>query len=201
MVVDQLLVATGRRPDLERVDVASVGLDPSGPLEVDDHLRVIGVDRLWAIGDLTGKGAFTHISMYQADIVVRDILGQEVTPADYRAVPRVTFTDPEIGSVGLSEREARAGGIRVRVGRADVSASARGWIHKAGNQGMVKVIEDRDRGVLVGATSMGPWGGEVLSMLTLAVHAEVPIGVLAHMIYAYPTFHRAVEDALRDLGS
>ncbi|HEY4927608.1 MAG TPA: NAD(P)/FAD-dependent oxidoreductase [Acidimicrobiales bacterium] len=201
LVVDRLLVATGRRADLARVDVASVGLDAAAPLEVDDHLRVQGVERLWAIGDITGKGAFTHMSMYQADIVVRDILGQQVTPADYRAVPRVTFTDPEIGSVGLSEREARNRGLQVRVGTAQVPDSARGWIHKAGNKGFIKVVEDQDRGVLVGATSAGPWGGEVLSMLTLAVHAEVPVSVLRHMIYAYPTFHRTVEDALRDLDA
>ena len=197
---DHLLVATGRRADLTAVDVASVGLDPSLPLTVDDHLRVEGVERLWAVGDVTAKGAFTHISMYQADIVVRDVLGEDVVPADYRAVPRVTFTDPEIGSVGLSERDARSSGLLVRVGTAQVPSSARGWIHKAGNPGFVKLVEDRNRGVLVGATSSGPSGGEVLSMLTLAVHAEVPVSTLRHMIYAYPTFHRAVEDALRDLG-
>jgi pyruvate/2-oxoglutarate dehydrogenase complex dihydrolipoamide dehydrogenase (E3) component len=122
-------------------------------------------------------------------------------PADYRAVPRVTFTDPEIGSVGLSERDARSRGLQVQVGTALVPSSARGWIHKSGNLGFVKLIEDRKRGVLVGATSAGPSGGEVLSMLTLAVHAEIPVATLRHMIYAYPTFHRTVEDALRDLGS
>ena len=116
-------------------------------------------------------------------------------------MPRVTFTDPEIGSVGLTERDARDRGLRVRVGTTQVPDSARGWIHKAGNQGFIKVVEDQDRGVLVGATSAGPWGGEVLSMLTLAVHAEVPVSVLRHMIYAYPTFHRAVEDALRQLDA
>ncbi len=200
LVGDQLLVATGRRVDLERLDVASVGLDPSvRSLPVDDHMRVEGVDRTWAVGDVTGKGGFTHISMYQADIVVRDILGSEVVPADYRAVPRVTFTDPEIGSVGLTEREARAEGIEVGVGLTQLPTSARGWIHKAGNEGLVKIVEDRDRGVLVGATSMGPWGGEMLGLLTLAVHAEVPTRQLRHMIYAYPTFHRAILDAVRHL--
>jgi len=201
VVADHLLVATGRRADLTTVDVASVGLDPSLPLPVDDHLRVEGVERLWAVGDVTAKGAFTHVSMYQADIAVRDILGEDVVPADYRAVPRVTFTDPEIGSVGLSERDARSRGLQVRVGSALVPSSARGWIHKLGNPGFIKLVEDRERGVLVGATSVGPSGGEVLSMLTLAVHAELPVATLRHMIYAYPTFHRTVEDALRDLAS
>ncbi len=200
VLADELLVATGRRVDLERLDVASVGLDPTArALPVDDHMRVAGVDRTWAVGDVTGKGGFTHVSMYQADIVVRDVLDRNVVPADYRAVPRVTFTDPEIGSVGRTEREARAEGIEVRVGFARLPASARGWIHKAGNEGLVKLVEDRDRGVLVGATAMGPWGGEMLGLLTLAVHAEVPTSQLRHMIYAYPTFHRAILDAVRRL--
>jgi pyruvate/2-oxoglutarate dehydrogenase complex dihydrolipoamide dehydrogenase (E3) component len=162
-------------------------------------MRVQGVDRVWAIGDVTGKGAFTHMSMYQADIVVNDILGRPVVAADYRAVPRVTFTDPEIGSVGLGEREARQRGLEVRVGMAQIPASTRGWIHKAGNRGFIKLVADADRGVLVGATSAGPWGGEVLGLLTLAVHAEVPTTRLRHMIYAYPTFHRAIEAAVKDL--
>jgi pyruvate/2-oxoglutarate dehydrogenase complex dihydrolipoamide dehydrogenase (E3) component len=122
-----------------------------------------------------------------------------VVAADYRAVPRVTFTDPEIGSVGLGEREARQRGLEVRVGMAQIPASTRGWIHKAGNRGFIKLVADADRGVLVGATSAGPWGGEVLGLLTLAVHAEVPTTRLRHMIYAYPTFHRAIEAAVKDL--
>jgi pyruvate/2-oxoglutarate dehydrogenase complex dihydrolipoamide dehydrogenase (E3) component len=200
VVAQRLLVATGRRPDLAGLNVAALGLDGSArSLPVDDHLRVEGVDRVWAVGDVTGKGAFTHMSMYQADIVVDDILGREVVPADYRAVPRVTFTDPEIGSVGLSERDARERGLTVRVGTYGIPESTRGWIHKAGNRGFIKLVEDADRGVLVGATSAGPWGGEVLGLLTLAVHAEVPTVRLRHMIYAYPTFHRAVEAAVRDL--
>ncbi len=120
-------------------------------------------------------------------------------PADYRALPRVTFTDPEIGAVGLTEAQAREAGLRVDVGVAQIPSSARGWIHKAGNEGFVKLVADADRGVLVGATSAGPAGGEVLSALVVAVHAQVPVTTLRHMIYASPTFHRAIEDALRDL--
>src|SRR5438552_3748416 len=164
---------------------------------VPESLIVLGGG---AIGDVTGKGAFTHMSMYQADIAVRDILGQGGEPADYRAVPRVTFTDPEIGSVGLTEEQARAAGLRVRTGTAQVPYSARGWIHKAGNDGFIKVIEDADRSVLVGASSAGPVGGEVLSALQVAIRADVPVATLRNMPYAYPTFHRAIEDALKDLN-
>src|SRR6476620_873869 len=193
LTAERLLVSTGRRTDL-----AAAGLDPAAKtIPTDGWMRA--ADGVWAIGDVTGKGAFTHMSMYQADIAVRDILGQGGEPADYRAVPRVTFTDPEIGSVGLTEEQARAAGLRVRTGTAQVPYSARGWIHKAGNDGFIKVIEDADRSVLVGATSAGPVGGEVLSALQVAIRAEVPVATLRNMPYAYPTFHRAIEDALKNL--
>jgi pyruvate/2-oxoglutarate dehydrogenase complex dihydrolipoamide dehydrogenase (E3) component len=120
--------------------------------------------------------------------------------ADYRALPRVTFTDPEVGAVGLTEQQARGRGINVQVGFAPLSSSTRGWIHQVGDGGFIKLVADADRGVLVGATSAGPAGGEVLSALVVAVHAAVPVSRLRHMIYAYPTFHRAIQSALNDLG-
>lgn len=89
----------------------------------------------------------------------------------------------------------------MRTGSTLVPDTARGWIHKAGNDGFIELVEDRARGVLVGATAAGPNGGEVLGLLTLAVHAEIPVDRLQQMIYAYPTFHRGVEDALGDLVS
>jgi len=203
-VATHLLIATGRRSDLAALGVAAVGLDASAPvIPTDGWMRA--ADGVWAIGDVTGHGAFTHMSMYQADIVVRDILGrvglgQVGEPADYRAVPRVTFTDPEIGSVGLTSAQAVSAGLRVRTAVAQVPYSARGWIHKAGNDGFIKVVEDADRSVLVGATSVGPYGGEVLGALQMAVRADIPVGTLRNMPYAYPTFYRAIEDALRALG-
>ncbi|HEY6279442.1 MAG TPA: NAD(P)/FAD-dependent oxidoreductase [Streptosporangiaceae bacterium] len=194
-----LLVATGRRTDLAAVGVGAVGIDETlRAIPVDGRLRA--APGVWALGDITGKGVFTHMSVYQARIVVADILGQPAAPAQYHAVPRVTFTDPEIGAVGLTEAQARAAGLSVRTGSSQIPASARGWIHKAGNDGFIKLVEDAGAGVLAGATSAGPVGGEVLSALTLAVHARVPVAGLREMIYAYPTFHRAIEDALAVLG-
>jgi pyruvate/2-oxoglutarate dehydrogenase complex dihydrolipoamide dehydrogenase (E3) component len=196
---DALLVATARRTDLPGIGAGVVGVDESAhTIPVDDHLRA--APGVWAVGDITGHGAFTHMSMYQANIVVADILGEEVSPAEYHAVPRVTFTDPEIGSVGLSEAQALEHGLTVRTGCYPVPKSTRGWIHQAGNDGFIKLVADAGRGVLVGATSAGPTGGEVLSMLTLAVHARVPVRRLREMIYAYPTFHRAIESALQELA-
>ncbi|MEV4479887.1 dihydrolipoyl dehydrogenase family protein [Micromonospora coxensis] len=236
----RLLVVTGRKAHLEELGLDSVGVDCSQRyLPVDDRMHA--ADGVWAVGDITGEGAFTHIAMYQASIVVADLLdhvrrarggpdasgtasvvggamgassavggtagasgpggGSGMVPrADYRALPRVTFTDPEVGAVGLTERQARERGINVQVGFAPLPSSARGWIHKAGNEGFVKLVADADQGVLIGATSVGPAGGEVLSGLVVAVHAAVPLSRLRHMIYAYPTFHRAIEDALRDLS-
>jgi pyruvate/2-oxoglutarate dehydrogenase complex dihydrolipoamide dehydrogenase (E3) component len=196
---ERLLVATGRRADLAALGVGAYGLDETAKtIGVDDRMRAAG--GLWAIGDITGKGAFTHVAMYQAAIAAAGILGQDGPPATYEAVPRVTFTDPEIGAVGLTEAQAREQGLAVRTGITQVPSSARGWIHKAGNDGFIKLIEDARRGVLAGATSAGPAGGEVLGALAVAVHGQVPVADLQTMIYAYPTFHRAIEDALRGLA-
>jgi len=197
---DKLLVAAGRKAELGKLGLDTVGLDPQAhTLAVDDRMRA--GDNLWAVGDVTGKGAFTHIAMYQAGVAINDILGNAGPPADYRALPRVTFMDPEIGAAGLTESQAREQGLTVRTGLSRVPESSRGWIHKAGNEGFIKLVADADRGVLVGATSAGPTGGEVLGALAVAIHAEVPLDRLNHMIFAYPTFHRGIGDALRALAA
>ncbi|MBV9661392.1 MAG: NAD(P)/FAD-dependent oxidoreductase [Acidimicrobiales bacterium] len=199
LMSEQLLVATGRRSDLVALGVGSAGLDEAARfVVVDENLRA--TDGIWAVGDITGKGAFTHVATYQARIAAADILGRPHEPADYRALPRVTFTDPEVGAVGMTESQARQAHIAVRTASTPLPSSTRGWIHKVGNDGLIKLVADTDRGVLVGATSMGPAGGEVLGALAVAVHAAVPVEVLARMIYAYPTFHRAIEDALNKLS-
>jgi pyruvate/2-oxoglutarate dehydrogenase complex dihydrolipoamide dehydrogenase (E3) component len=198
VAADRLLLATGRTASLDRLGIENIGLDPAERwIPTDSHLRA--ADGVWAVGDVTGEGAFTHVALYQAAIATADILQHEAAPADYRALPRVTFTDPEVASVGLTEAEARGRGLSVRTGSALVAHSARGWIHGPGNDGLVKLVEDRERGVLVGATSVGPRGGDVLSMLALAIQEAVPVATLRAMIYAYPTFSRGIEDALRDL--
>ncbi len=197
VTADRLLVAAGRRPNLRGLGLDTVGLDDGArEVPVDDRMRA--GDGLWAIGDITGKGAWTHMSMYQAGIAVRDLLGEGGPAAQYHAVPHVTFTEPEVGGVGMTEKQARDAGLSVQVGSTDLASSTRCWI--AGASGLVKLVADADRGVLVGATVVGPTGGEVLSMLVTAVHAQVPVETLRSMIYAYPTFHRAVESALADLS-
>ena len=163
-------------------------------------MRVSGVDGLYAIGDVIGKGAFTHMAMYQDAVARRDILGEDGPPAAYHAVPHTTFTDPEVAGVGMTEAQARAAGLTIRTGSTKLEESSRGFTHGPGARGLVKVVEDTDRGVLVGATAVGPAGGEILGFLAVAVHAAVPVAILKSMIYAYPTFHRAIESALAELS-
>ncbi len=193
-----LLVATGRHADLATIGAGAAGIDETGRfIGVDERMRA--APGVWALGDIVGHGAFTHMSVYHAEIVIADILGEPHHAAEYHAVPRVAFTDPEIGSVGLTEAQARERGLDTAVGMTRIAESSRGWIHDGGNAGFIKLIADADAGILVGATSAGPAGGEVLSMLTLAVHARLPVQRLREMIYAFPTFHRAVQAALAGL--
>ena len=194
-----LLVSAGRHQNLDDVGLETVGLDPAATaVETDERMRA--GDRLWAVGDITGKGAYTHVSRYQAVAAVRDLLGEDGPWAEYHAVTRVTFTDPEVGGVGLTEEQARAAGITVGTGHASIERSSRGWVHGEGAVGMIKVVADVDRGILVGASAVAPYGGEVLGLLAAAVHARTPVATLRGMHFAYLTFHRAIQSALSDLG-
>lgn len=191
---DQLLVAAGRHSNLDGIGLEQVGLDPKATvLDPDERMRV--ADGVWAIGDITGKGAFTHLSMYQAEVAIRDLTDADGPWADYRAVSHITFTAPEVGAVGLTEEAARAAGLNVRTATGD--QGTRGWINQ--DPGLLKLVADADRGVLVGGTTVGSMGGEVLGLVVAAVHAEIPIATLAGMHFAYPTFHRGLQPLLAEL--
>jgi pyruvate/2-oxoglutarate dehydrogenase complex dihydrolipoamide dehydrogenase (E3) component len=195
---EKLLVAAGRRPNLPEIGLDTVGLDPAArSLDVDDHMHVAGVDGLFAVGDITGRGAFTHVSVWQARVLAAHLTAEPEPFGGYHGLAWATFTDPEVGRVGMTEQQARDKGLQVRVGTAQISSNTRGWIWGPGNDGFVKLVEDADRGVLVGGTVVSPHGGELLGMLTLAVHAEVPTATMRTMHYAYPTLHRAVSEALQ----
>ncbi|HEX9864690.1 MAG TPA: NAD(P)/FAD-dependent oxidoreductase [Acidimicrobiia bacterium] len=192
---DRVLVATGRRVDHSQLGLDAAGIDASTRfIEVDDRMRA--GDAIWAMGDVTGKAMFTHTALHQSAVIVADILGIDSTPIDYRSLPRVTFTDPEVGAVGLTEMQAREQGLDIAVAVKDVPSTFRGWLHDTGNQGMIKLVIDTTTGTLVGATVVAPNGGEVLGLLTLAVHQRVPVDALRQMTYAFPTFHGGVGEAL-----
>ena len=201
---ERLLVAAGRRTFLPELGVANLGVDDTTTyLPVDGRQRVSvesEMGGLWAVGDIAGEGLFTHLATRQGAIAADDILGNDVEPLNLDALPAVTFTDPEVGSVGLTEAEAAEAGLDVRVVSKQVDHTARGWLHATGNEGLIKIVIDAKADVVVGATSMGPAGGEVLGLLALAVHAKVPVATLRSMIYAYPTFHKGIEDTLNELG-
>jgi pyruvate/2-oxoglutarate dehydrogenase complex dihydrolipoamide dehydrogenase (E3) component len=197
----KVLCAAGRVPSLPGVGLESVGLDPSArALTVDDQMRVLRdgepVEGVYAIGDIAGHGAFTHLSVWQARVLAAHLLGDEDLFGGYHGLAWTTFTDPEVGRVGMSEQEARDAGLTVRVGVAQIASNTRGWIHGPGNDGFVKVVEDADAGILVGATVVAPGGGEILGLLTVAVHARVPLHTLRTMHYVFPTQHRAVLEAI-----
>jgi pyruvate/2-oxoglutarate dehydrogenase complex dihydrolipoamide dehydrogenase (E3) component len=196
---ERLLVATGRMTDIAGLGLDTVGLDGSTRfIEIDDRMRA--AEGLWAMGDITGKAMFTHVAVYQGTIIADDILGKGPMTPDYAALPRVTFTDPEVAAVGLTEAMGRERGIDVAVTHKQVPATFRGWIHKTGNAGIVKLVVDREREILVGATIVGPHAGEVLGLASLAVHEKTPIDRLRNMIYAFPTFHGAIGEALGAFG-
>ena len=198
--VERLLVATGRRPDLKSIHLERAGLDPDSDfVPTDSHLRA--GDGLWAVGDVTGHGAFTHVAYYQAQIAAADILGHPHEAADYSAVPRVTFTDPEVGGVGLTEEQARRQGIDVQVGVIPANKSDRAVLYGEGaGAGVVKLVADAGTGTLVGGSSLGPAAGETAAWLALAIRGRVPISLLKQVILPYPTFARALRGALRQLG-
>lgn len=195
---DRLLVATGRRVNLGGLGLESAGLDAASPfIAVDERMRA--GPGIWAMGDVTGKAMFTHIALYQSAIVVADILGQDHPPARYHAVPRATFTDPEVGSVGMTEAEASAAGLDVVAVVKQVPSTFRGWLHGSGS-GIIKLVADRQSGVVVGATAVGPTAGEMLGLLSLAVHARIPLPELRSMIYAFPTFYGGIGEMIGAYG-
>lgn len=196
---ERLLVAAGRRGHLPELALDTVGLDPQArTLAVDEHMQV--ADRIYAVGDVTGRGPFTHVAVWQARVLIAHLLGRPEPYGGYHGLAWVTFTDPEVGRVGMSEQQAREAGIEVAVGLSRIASNTRGWIHGPGNDGFVKLVADATTGVLVGATVVAPGGGEILGLLTLAVHARVPLTTLRTMHYAYPTLHRAVSEALQAMG-
>lgn len=196
---EQLLVAVGRRVDVRGLGLDAAGVETSdGYIRVDENLRA--ADAIWAMGDVTGQGLFTHVALRQARLIEADILGEDHEPIDYSSTPRVTFTDPEVGAVGMSEQEARDAGVDVRVAVKDLQATFRGWVHGPGADGIIKLVADRERGILVGATSVGPTGGEVLGLLSAAVHARIPLAELRRMIFAFPTFHGGIGEAIGAYG-
>ncbi|HET7171946.1 MAG TPA: NAD(P)/FAD-dependent oxidoreductase [Gaiellales bacterium] len=187
---ERLIVATGRRAGVEGFGLEKLGVEISKRgIEVDERMRA--GDGIWAAGDVTGIAMFTHAGKYQARVAAADAAGKPAK-ADHRAVPAVTFTDPQVASVGNTTGEGLVVGERTSTARLST-------YERPKRPGFLKVFADRERGVLVGACAVGPEAGEWLGQLTLAIKAEVPVDVLLDTIQPYPTFSEAVFFAVRDL--
>ena len=195
---DRLLVATGRRPNFEAWKPAGLTQTERGWLKVDP-LTLEARDGIYGAGDITGIGGFTHLAYYHGQIVARRIRGEDAR-ADHVAVPRVTYTDPEVASVGLSELAAREHGVDVVVVTTDPGEAARGYIHDF-HGGTLKLVADRSRGVLVGATLVTPRAGEILGELVLALKVATPVATLADVIHPYPAFNRVLGAAFGELAA
>jgi pyruvate/2-oxoglutarate dehydrogenase complex dihydrolipoamide dehydrogenase (E3) component len=185
---DRLLVATGRRPRVEGIGLETVGVEanPHG-IRVDEYLRA--GERLWAIGDVNGIWPLTHVGEYEGDVVADNIAGH-ARPANYDAVPRVTYTDPQAASVGAAEAEYSATSPVSAVPKTATYTHA-----YAQSNGFLTLLSDGER--LTGAYALGPEAGEWLQQATLAIRARVPVEVLGDTIQPFPSFSGIYDTAVK----
>ncbi len=202
LTADEIVIAAGRRPNSTGIGLPSVGLDDGGYVDVDDHLAVTGVsgDWLYAIGDVCGRALLTHMGKYQAriagEVIAARATGRPLDDgpfsrhrdvADHAQVPQVTFTDPEVGSVGHTEKTARDAGIDVETVEYDLAALAGTYLLREDYVGRAKLVIDRASDTLVGATFVGSAISDLVHAATVAVVAKVPLAALWHAVPSYPT--------------
>jgi dihydrolipoamide dehydrogenase len=200
VTASEVLVATGRSPRSGDIGLETVGLEPGTWISVDDTLRVPDIPWLYAVGDVNGRVLLTHQGKYQAraagDVIAARALGGAVddgpwgrhaATADHAAAPQVTFSFPEVASVGLTEKAAKDAGIAVQVVDYDLGWVAGASLYEDGFEGQARLVIDTERDVVVGATFVGPEVAELVQTATLAIVGEVPIARLWHAVPAYPT--------------
>jgi pyruvate/2-oxoglutarate dehydrogenase complex dihydrolipoamide dehydrogenase (E3) component len=187
---DRLLVATGRRPRVSGLGLETVGVEPDAHgVQVDAHLRA--AERLWAIGDVNGRWPLTHVGKYEGEVVAANILG-EPRKANYEAVPRVVYTDPQAAAVGAS-----AGRFSATVPVSELAKTATYTRAYAHSNGFLTLLSDGEW--LTGAYALGPEAGEWLQQATLAIRAQIPLELLADTIQPFPTFSEIYVAALKAL--
>ncbi len=197
---ERLIVAVGRRPRGRDIGLETIGVNAGehGEVPVDAHCRV--TDRVWAAGDCTGVMQFTHVAKYQARVAMADMRGHPVN-ADYRAIPRVIFTDPEVAAVGLTEAQAHDAGHEIVSSRLDLPSGgvARTYTYERNPRGEMSVIFDRDRRVMLGAWAVAPLASEWIHQAVLAIKAEIPLDVLRQTVAQFPSYSEAYFFALQQL--
>ena len=192
---ERLVVAVGRRPRSAEIGLETIGVEPGRRgIPIDEHCRV--AEDVWAAGDCTGVMLFTHLAKYQARIALAAMRGRPCR-ADYRAIPRVIFTDPEVAGVGLTEAQAHEAGLDVAVARIELASSiARPYTYEQDPRGELSVVLDRARRVLVGAWAVAPLASEWIHQAGLAIRAEVPLEVLLDTVAQFPSYSEAYLTAL-----
>lgn len=199
ILVNQLVIATGRHPNTKdlNLELLNIKLNENGSIPIDEHCRVIGQKHVWASGDITGIAPFTHTANYQGGIVANNILGISQV-ADYRAIPRAIYTDPAVSSVGmLHSQELSAEFISARIELSTVSRTST----DGEKGGLLILTADSLKGVLVGASAIGPHADEWMAEATLAIRAEIQLSLLCDVVHGFPTYGEAFQTPLRELNA
>ncbi len=200
---DTLLVALGRKPQTKGIGLEALGIDTDGPVHVDARMQVDGVPWLYAIGDVNGRALFTHMGKYQARVAADHIFGQDTSlshGADGPLSPRVIFTEPQVAAVGHTTDTAAEAGLVVDVVETSTSGNAGGSFYGRGAPGTARLLIDRERRVIVGATITGAEVGEMLHAATIAIVGEIRLERLRHAVPCFPTRSEIWLSLLADAG-
>jgi pyruvate/2-oxoglutarate dehydrogenase complex dihydrolipoamide dehydrogenase (E3) component len=188
-----LLAALGRAPNTEELNLPAAGVetDDRGFIRVNDRLETTAAG-VWALGDVNGGPQFTHVSLDDYRIVTANLAGGNRSTAD-RLVPYTLFIDPELGRVGMTEAEARRRGLRVRVARLSAAKVPRA-VTSGETRGYLKAVVDADTDRILGAAILAAEGGEVMSVIQVAMRAGLPYTALRDMVFAHPTMAEGLND-------
>jgi pyruvate/2-oxoglutarate dehydrogenase complex dihydrolipoamide dehydrogenase (E3) component len=200
VTVERVVLAAGRVPQTADLGLSNVGVDLDGDsaIAIDDHCRVVNAGHLWAIGDVTGKSAFTHTSHYQGRVVAANLRGHSVC-ADYASIPRAVYVEPALASVGHTVASARHAGVEPITASSEIRTAAVRSTTDGQSAGWVKLLADPVTSCIIGATGMGQNAEEWIAVLSQAIRAATPVALLADVVHPFPSFGEVLENPLWEL--